>query len=473
MTMLTLTRPEAPTPGAVRAVLRAREKLVDFNRYLWADYLSPPHICTLCEVLDAITRDEVQWVMVRMPPRHGKSLTVSRYFPVYYLCKHPDRHIIQASYGAELAHSFGREARNVMLNEYRGELFPDVHIRTDSAAAHRWNTNHGGGLLATGIPGPITGRGAHLLNIDDPIRGREDAESEIKREAVWQWYQADARTRLEPRGAVCLTYTPWHEDDLGGRILNSSEQGRWHVVDFPAVGDDGMPLWPERFPLEALDEIKRDVGPRDWEALFMLRPSPPEGHLFKWWNTYPVDVQDPTAILVPIDTAWTSSATSDYTAVAAWGVRGKNVDLIDAQRWQLEPPQAQEMILKFFAALLYRYPNRRVIPLVREAVAIDRVMATHLQHRRMPIVPVKLPAIGGAHVKEALASMIVDYFQAGIARIPEHTSWLADWQQEHKSFPTGAHDDWVETTILAFHYYRQAIVDTPQQRVRQQGIRRA
>lgn len=444
--------------------LEARVSSMSFIKWIWPGYETPPHIVKLNEALDAVIDGDINRLMVKMPPRHGKSTTVSRHFPAYFLCRYPEKHVIHASYGAELAHEFGGEARNVFNSEMRREIFPEVEIDPERKAQHRWRTSEGGGLVSAGIPGPITGRGADLLNIDDPIRGWEDAESELKREAVWQWFKSDARTRLEPGGAIVVTFTPWHEDDLGGRILNSDEQNQYVQIEFPALDGSGAALWPERFDEAALAELRKDVGERAFQALYMLQPAPEEGLIFKWFPEHD-DPDNVYAVLMPIDTAWTERSDSDYTAVTAWGLTPSGICLLDGRRWQVSAPVAQENIFKFWTEMMWRYPNIPITPLVREGVAIDRIMAQHLQMRRVPVVPVKLPKIGGgSKVKAALARIVVDYFQSGIARIPRDiSSRIPGWLPEHKSFDTGKHDDYVETTIIVLHYFRNHVVNIPKQ----------
>jgi len=221
--------------------------------------------------------------MVTMPPRHGKSRLVSRDFPSWYIGKFPLRDIISTSYGSDLSWDFSRDVRNRVASPPFQSLFPGMGLAPDSKSKARWHTNKGGGYVAAGVGSAITGRGAHILNIDDPVKDRMEAESATVRESIWNWYRSVAYTRLAPGGAVILTMTRWHEDDLAGRLIDAEESGegdKWDKIDFPAILPDGRALWEDRFPLEVLEQIRRTLGERDWESLYMQRPRPPGGSFF-------------------------------------------------------------------------------------------------------------------------------------------------------------------------------------------------
>lgn len=209
-----------------------------------------------------------------MPPRHGKSEMASRYTPAWYLGRYPNRRVILASYEADYAASWGRKARD-LLEEHGSSLF-GVCVRQDSHAANRWDlADHNGGMTTAGVGGAITGRGADLLIIDDPVKSVEEAESETYRARTWDWWRGVALTRLEPGGSVILVMTRWHEDDLAGRILQE-DSANWRVLSLPAIASDdlddpldrepGEPLWPERYDADALARRRQEMGSRLFEA---------------------------------------------------------------------------------------------------------------------------------------------------------------------------------------------------------------
>jgi hypothetical protein len=227
--------------------------------------------------------------MIFMPPRHGKSELASRRFPAWYLGRNPQRQIIAASYNSDLASDFGREVRDIVGSQEYAALF-DARLRDDSRAADRWHTDMGGAYVAAGVGTAVTGRGAHVLLIDDPLKDREEADSEIRRQRVWDWFTSTAYTRLMPGGAIVVIQTRWHEDDLAGRLLAQQAAGidKWEVLDLPALDGNEKALWPEWYDEKALARIRAAIGVRDWSALYQQRPAPEEGDYFKseWLKTY-------------------------------------------------------------------------------------------------------------------------------------------------------------------------------------------
>lgn len=265
--------------------------------------------------------------MVSCPPRHGKSTLVSQYFPAWYLGRNPNKFVISASYGMELAQDFGRDVRNIVGSpEYRA-LFPLTYLSADSQAKDRWHTSSGGAYAAAGIGTGVTGRGAHLLNIDDPVKDRHDAESELTRRLIWDWYRAVAYPRLEENAAVIVTMTRWHEQDLVGMLLEQeAEEGgqQWDKLILPAIDDEGHALWPEKYPRVALDEIRKIQGEYDWSALYDQRPTKPGGAFFDE-SCLLVDgkplqpPQNVTLVYAAIDTAMKEGSRHDGLAVSFWG----------------------------------------------------------------------------------------------------------------------------------------------------------
>ena len=274
--------------------------------------------------------------MINMPPRHGKSEKASKRFPAWYLGKNPSKQIIAASYNQDLASDFGREVRNIVADKMFGNVFPEVSLAADSKAANRWNTNHGGAYVAAGIGTAVTGRGAHVLLIDDPVKDREEADSELKRNRVWDWYTSTARTRLMPGGAIVIIQTRWHEDDLSGRLLlQEEEQGTnyWEKLVLPAIDKNGEALWPEWYPVEALEEIRREISfinVRDWESLYQQNPTPEEGTYFKrdWFERRHSIAEQPYHVYITSDYAVTEDG-GDFTEHAVWAFNGEDLYQMD------------------------------------------------------------------------------------------------------------------------------------------------
>jgi hypothetical protein len=231
-----------------------------------------------------------------VPPRHGKSELTSHWFPVWYLNLWPERNIIFTSYEARYAASWGRKVRDSII-EHKQDL--RVSIRGDTAAADEWQTTKGGGMITAGARGPITGRGGHIIIIDDPFKSREEAESSLIRQRVDEWYKGTVRTRIEPteespEGVIVIITTRWHEDDIVGRLTKPEEMMEetgigWHVFSLPALAEkndplnreENAPLWPQKFSQEFLLKTKADIGPYDWESQYQQHPTRKEGSVFK------------------------------------------------------------------------------------------------------------------------------------------------------------------------------------------------
>lgn len=306
-------------------IAAARGNLLQFCQYTMMGYAPGHHHRVLCDALERVARGECLRLMVMMPPRHGKSEIASRRFPPWYLGAFPGREIIAASYNADLASDFGRDVRNIIQSQEYKELFPSTELAADSQAANKWHTSAGGVYVAAGVGGGLTGRGAHVLLIDDPVKDREDAESSLSRQRVWDWYTSTAYTRLMPGGAVILIQTRWHTDDLAGRLLDTYQKfggDQWEVICMPAMGEQGA-LWPDWYPEKELERIRSVIGPRDWAALYQQTPIAEGRSEFKrdwlqWYHGTLTGAGMNTYILV--DPAGAKKLTSDRTAMWVVGL---------------------------------------------------------------------------------------------------------------------------------------------------------
>jgi predicted phage terminase large subunit-like protein len=282
----------------------ARGHLRLFGQYVTPAWQwNPRHWKLIAEKLMAVERGEIKRLMIFTPPRHGKSELSTIHFPAWYLMRNPHRRIIVTSYSADLAKTFSLRTR-ALVREYGKQLF-NIELSDELQKAEQWGLKgHHGMLLAAGVGGPITGQGAGLFLIDDPLKNAEEANSPTIRQKIWDWWTSTAYTRLEPDGAVVLTLTRWHDDDLAGRLLKEmgKEDGeQWEVLRLPAVAEningdpdplkrtDGESLWPERFDEGTLERIKRSVGTYVWNALYQQRPQDLAGggfkaHWFRWYT---------------------------------------------------------------------------------------------------------------------------------------------------------------------------------------------
>lgn len=276
----------------------ARLRLLDYCQFVDPAYITAPHINLMAEKLEGVERGDIKKLMLFVPPRHGKSQLASIHFPAWAIGRNPDRRVIHAAYSAELSTSFSRQVRNEIEDQKYRCVF-DVHMSDDSRDVSNWSIKgHRGGMIAAGVGGSITGYGADIFIIDDPVKNQQEAESEIFRDRVYEWYQSVARTRLEPNGAIILIMTRWHQKDLAGRILENEKD--WNIVNLPAIAreDDplgrapGQALWPARYNEQALSDIQHDVGTRSWTALYDGMPTDPASAIIKrdwirWYEAMP------------------------------------------------------------------------------------------------------------------------------------------------------------------------------------------
>lgn len=247
---------------------------------------------TLIQSLEEARLGQLDGLVVSMPPQHGKSMLVSQYLPAWYLCCNPDHRVILTAYEADFASQWGRKARDLL--ERFGGIF-GVRVSRRSAAVHRWDLEgRDGGMSTAGVGGPITGRGAHLLITDDPIKNDEEARSASHRQKQWDWWQSTASTRLRPGGLMIVVQTRWHRDDLAGRVLREAKTNgqRWRELKLPALATEndalgrapGEALWPDVYTSTILERIRTSRTPYYWQALYQQDPQA-EGST-EWPDSY-------------------------------------------------------------------------------------------------------------------------------------------------------------------------------------------
>lgn len=294
------------------------------------------------------------------PPRHGKSLKVSRLFPAWLFGNLPNTRVIMSSYAVALAKTHSRFVRNLIDSDRYHEFFPSVRIASDTAASTQWDiAEYGGGVIAAGVGGGITGHGAKLAIIDDPIKGRAEAESEVYRERVHDWYSDDLLTRLEePGGAIVIMHTRWHTDDLAGWILNGEDAAEWTVVNLPALAEEndplgrqpGQALWPERYDEEKLNKRRARMGEYSFMSLYQQKPLLSTGGLFDIEKIGIIDIKAvPECVQVVrfYDLAVTAKRSADYTAGVLLGVTAdEQFIILDVWRGQKEFPDVREAIVQ-------------------------------------------------------------------------------------------------------------------------------
>lgn len=444
-------------------VTRARNHLIDFELLTDPDYLPNWHhekIALELEHVEKYGDRDYKVLIITVPPRHGKSRECSIDFPAWFLGRNPKKEIIMASYSAELAETFGGKTRDRVDSLQFKVIFPGVRLREDQKARGRWSTKQGGGYMAAGVGGAITGRGADIFIIDDAVKNREEAESEVYREKTWDWFTSVAFTRLHPKGVMIVIMTRWQVDDLAGRIIESDELAAMtKVLKFPALATrDGLnrkvgePLWRERYDLEALLEIKSAIGPYDWAALYQCDPILTEKQEFKpEWKKY-IDEQAVDSLetrnYLTVDTAMSKRAQADYCGFCDNSVDRENFWNLRAWRARLGP---EELVDNLFALHEQRHYS---------AIGLEKTIYTdglkpfldaeqRKRNKFLPIVELK----HNQNSKEVRIRGLIPRYASGSIR---HVKGRCDdLEQEQIEFPNSRNDD-----VLDAAAYQLQIVDT-------------
>jgi predicted phage terminase large subunit-like protein len=400
-------------------------------------------------------------------PQEGKSTRVAKDYPTWVLTQNPDTRIVTASYGQTLANRNGLALRrNIGDNPQLG-----LRIAPDNGAKHEWEiAGHRGGVLSVGIGAGLTGRPADLLIIDDPIKDRKEADSELIRQNIWDWWTDAASTRLAPGAPVVLILTRWHEDDLAGRLLAAEDGHLWRVISIPAQADhdpakgetDPLGREPGEFMESARgrtraqwEAIKVRAGSRTWNALYQGRPSPAEGDTFErdWWQEYDsaqwIEREDGTRIglgfdeiILSWDMTFKDTKASDYVCGQVWGRRGTDCYLLDQV---LDRMSFVETIRKF-RALAAKWPQA-TLKLVEDKANGPAVISSLA--RKVPGIVPEEP-VGS---KMARASAVSPLVEAGNVYLPpaELAPWVDGFIEECAAFPNAAHDDQVDAMSQALN----------------------
>lgn len=419
-------------------------------------YIPARHHFLLCDAVHRICEGKLKKLMVFMPPRHGKSQTITETLPSYLNGKFPNKKVMTISYGDSLAKEFGRKNRQ-KVKEYGKEIFNVELDPANKSMSDYTIKDMLGGSYFSSILGGVTGRGAHYLIIDDPIKTRQEAESETYRNRVWEEYQSSLSTRLMPNGVTIVILTRWHHDDLAGRIL-ASEPDEWEVISLPAIAEEndllgreeGEPLWSEfGYDNEWAAKKKVEVGSKVWYSLYQQRPTPDSGDVFKrewiqFYKTLPqLDEQ-----LISVDASFKDKKTSDFCVIQAWGKKGANKYLIDQVRDRMNFPQTVAAIRTFSA----KHPKAHT-KLVEDK-ANGTAIIDYLKKEISGMIPIE--PMGGKTVR---ADAISPQWEAGNVFLP-HPSicpWINDFIEELIQFPAGKHDDMVDAMSQALTRWQTAI----------------
>lgn len=445
---LQISRPEAAKELLNRRSIR--RNLTEWCRY--CGFEPAVHHKLLISKLEAVSRGDIDRLAVFMPPGAAKSTYASILYSPWHYAQHPNHCVIAASHTAELAEKWGRRVRNLLAEH---SLVLGVGLAPDSQAAGRWETTRGGEYFAAGVGGAIAGRRADLVVIDDPVRSREDADSELIRDKTWDWYKSDLYTRLKPGGRIVLIQTRWHEDDLAGRLLGEAAAGgdQWTVISLPALAEAndplgrsiGQPLWPEWESEDELARKRRAVGPRDWSALYQQRPAPEDGDYFKaeWFKPYDkAPALDTLRVYGGSDYAVTADG-GDFTCHVVVGIDPEGrMYLLDLWRKQAA---SNEWIEAFCDLVIKWKPIGWAEEQGQIRAGIGPFLDKRVIERSAFVARDQFPTRGDKAVR---AQSIRGRMASTGLYVPVGADWYPAFRSELLSFPAGKHDDQVDALGL-------------------------
>ncbi len=406
------------------------------------------HIKAICEHLDAVQTGEIDRLAIHMPPRHGKTETGTVRYGAYCMEMDPHSNSLVTAYNTSMARRFSRKTRAIVRAR--------TPLSKDNAAQDEWSMPEGGTFMARGVGSPPTGVGFRRIIIDDPIRRREDAESEVYREKAWDWYTDDLYTRVEPGGAIVMICTRWHHDDIAARAV-ASERGRWTVLNLAAICEDetdaigrvmGDALWPERYTVADLDRIrdviKQDGGEYGWSSLYQQNPTPRTGAYIR---TDRIEVVTERPQLKSMCRAWDLASTAgggDFTVGVLMGIDGDGyVWVLDAVMGQYDPDERDRIIRQ--TAVLDGVRVRVRLP--QDPGQAGKSQRMHLMRLLQGYSVAIQPVTGDKTVRaEPFASAVA----GGMVKMTRG-EWTPGIMEQWRQFPVGKHDDAVDAAADAYN----------------------
>lgn len=456
---------------------QSQKDLLAFTLYTKPDYKINWHHRALAAKLNAFARGDIRFLMVFMPPRHGKSELVSRRFPAFLHGLYPDAEIMAASYLDSLAGDMTIDVQNIIDSEAYKKVFPKTKIwppGTSYAKGTRNSTEHHivghrGKYRGQGVGGSFTGKGANFIIVDDPIKGREIADSVAFRERLWEFWNNDLFSRLETNlkdgrmGQALITQTRWHEDDLSGRLLDlmrkEPQAVQWDILNYPAIRHDfsdttdqrklGEALWPEKYPIDELARIKASQGTRAWSSLYQQMPTPDGGGLFREEMFEFVDLPgDYTYTFCTADTAYKEKQHNDFTVFSIWGFRYEQLYLIDVFREHVKAADVEKQVEPFIKRFVgYGYRGTWIEP-KGHGIYLNQKFA-----ERGLMIPAEVDITeffkDRKHDKTERANNVAPHLARRKVMINNQLSNKEDLVAECLGFPYWRNDDFVDTLVDA------------------------
>ena len=443
----------------IRMMVETRDTLYGYVRHVvieprhgWRD---GEHIRIMCDTIDRfLAQDERQGLIITMPPRHMKSTVVSNCLPAQFISRNPQKEVIMASYGLDLARDNARACRSLFDEPLHRRVWPGQVFDVDTADSFQLAGKRNGkpNLVAAGVGGGITGKGADLFIIDDPIKDMEQASSETYRRKTYEWYQMVVQSRLAPGGKKILMMTRWHYDDLVGAILRDDPDS-WIHLNLPAIGDDGRALWPERYDLAALDGIRRVLGSRNFEAQYQGRPAPLEGGMFKReWMAYGAPMGHDAVRCRYWDKAATHDD-GDWTVGCLMAAEDGRYCIEDIVRLQGSPYEVQQTIRR---TAEMDGPEVR-IRMEQEPGSSGVDVIDHYARNVLTGYDFRPDKVTGN--KELRAGPMAAAMECGNLWFARG-HWNRELESELLEFPLGAHDDQVDACSGAFRELSSNVATT-------------
>jgi predicted phage terminase large subunit-like protein len=455
------------TNFAQLAVQRARERLATFCMAYDRDYTVNWHHRKIAEALEKVERGEIKRLIIQVQPRAGKSQLSSIYFPAWYLGKNPEKEVIIVSYSSELAVDFGGKARAVVEDPHYKKIFP-LQLAYGSKAKDKWSTQQGGSYTAVGIGGALTGRGADVLIIDDPFKNREEANSRVMRDKVYDFYTSTAYTRLEKGGSIVIIHTRWHTDDLIGRLLEKQKDGgggdEWTILSFPAIAEEdeefrkaGEVLWPEKYDLQAMNNVRETVGTYDWVSLFQQNPIASEAQefreeFFKYFEEKDIQNKD-LEVYVTVDPAISKASKGDNTCIMVVGKERGKPDLYKLEdiTGHFDPGQTIDALF----SLKVKYGGK-LARIGIETVAFQKTllfsMNEEMRKRGIFIDVIEIKNPGSS--KEERVRGLLPIYRTGTMW---HRKSDTELEKELLTFPSGRRDDRIDALSMMLSIIRGTV----------------
>lgn len=426
----------------VEHVHEGRWKASNFHRFL-CNYVQ--------NFIEQDTGNPYDVLVIHTPPQHGKSTTITETLPSWYLGRNPEKRVIEISYSEDFALLFGRRNRT-KIDVFGGDIFGITLAKNPNSNTEFELDNNVGGMISRGILSGVTGRACNLMIIDDPVKNRQEADSESYRARVFEEWQDSFKSRLAPGAKVIIIMTRWHEDDLAGRLINTEKNISYLRLPCEAEENDplgrkiGDALCPEigkdnKWLKEFKESYTRVEGSRTWNALYQGRPTAAEGNLLKreWWQYYE-EQPDIVDWVMSVDATFKDGDNNDYVAIQVWGKTGARIYFIDAVKKHLNMPDTVREIVR----LRSLYP--KCITTLIEDKANGSAIIQVLRHELFGIIPIEPE--GG---KVARVNAVAGTIESGNVYLPKYKRFTNDFVEECASFPRGQHDDQVDCMSQALN----------------------